>query len=158
MLHAYSKLDIYSKNLKDSTSLLHIIVIIVIISSYDLCIWYPIYYYIHGLVQERCNSGALAMELRLSCTNPSIYGFVWNTLTQFSLFAGMFSESHHVEVWYTFPLAFPYHNISQDMEINTPVKTCHLLTNQYWSALVLSGNKPLSEPLMTNISVTIWCH
>ena len=28
--------------------------------------------YIDGLVQERCNSSALAMELRLSCTNPSI--------------------------------------------------------------------------------------
>ena len=26
---------------------------------------------IDGLVQERCNSSALAMELRLSCTNPS---------------------------------------------------------------------------------------
>ena len=28
--------------------------------------------YIDGLVQERCNSSALAMELHLSCTNPSI--------------------------------------------------------------------------------------
>ena len=28
--------------------------------------------YIDGLVQERRNSIALAMELRLSCTNPSI--------------------------------------------------------------------------------------
>ena len=27
--------------------------------------------YIDGLVQGRCNSSALAMELRLSCTNPS---------------------------------------------------------------------------------------
>ena len=26
-----------------------------------------------GLVQERLNSSALAMELRLSCTNPSVY-------------------------------------------------------------------------------------
>ena len=26
---------------------------------------------IDGLVQERCNSSALAMELRLSCINPS---------------------------------------------------------------------------------------
>ena len=26
--------------------------------------------HIEGLVQERCNSSALAMELRLSCTNP----------------------------------------------------------------------------------------
>ena len=28
--------------------------------------------YIDGLVQEKCDSSALAMELRLSCTNPSI--------------------------------------------------------------------------------------
>ena len=27
---------------------------------------------LNGLVQERCNSSALAMELRLSCTNPLI--------------------------------------------------------------------------------------
>ena len=31
------------------------------------------YAHIEGLVQERRNSSALAMELRLSCTNPSIY-------------------------------------------------------------------------------------
>ena len=29
--------------------------------------------HINGLVQERRNSSALAMELRLSYTNPSIY-------------------------------------------------------------------------------------
>ena len=29
---------------------------------------------IDGLVQERCNSSALAMELRLSCTNPPTFG------------------------------------------------------------------------------------
>ena len=29
--------------------------------------------YIDGLVQERRNSSVLAMELRLSCTNPSIW-------------------------------------------------------------------------------------
>ena len=28
--------------------------------------------HLDGLVQERCNSSVLAMELRLSCTNPSI--------------------------------------------------------------------------------------
>ena len=32
--------------------------------------------YIDGFVQERRNSSALAMELRLSCTNPSICGIV----------------------------------------------------------------------------------
>ena len=30
------------------------------------------YYRIDGLMQERRNSSALAMELRLSCTNPLI--------------------------------------------------------------------------------------
>ena len=29
--------------------------------------------YIYGLMQERLNSIANALELRLSCTNPSIY-------------------------------------------------------------------------------------
>ena len=29
-------------------------------------------YHIDGLMQERCNSSALAVELRLSYTNPSI--------------------------------------------------------------------------------------
>ena len=33
-----------------------------------------------GLVQERCDSSALAMELHLSCTNPSLWyqGHVWH--------------------------------------------------------------------------------
>ena len=30
-------------------------------------------FHIDGLVQERRNSSAFAMELRLSCTNPSTY-------------------------------------------------------------------------------------
>ena len=34
-------------------------------------------YYINGLVQERCNSSALAMELRLSCINPSICNMIY---------------------------------------------------------------------------------
>ena len=32
-----------------------------------------IIWYTHGLVQERCNPIANALELHLSCTNPSIY-------------------------------------------------------------------------------------
>ena len=40
----------------------------------------PTSHHIHGLVQERRNSSALAMELRFSCTNPSIYAWheLWN--------------------------------------------------------------------------------
>ena len=43
-----------------------------LIHAIDTCSWHrsP---HIDGLVQERRNSIALAMELRLSCTNPSIY-------------------------------------------------------------------------------------
>ena len=44
-------------------------------------------YHIDALVQEKRNSSALAMELRLSCTNPSICAVVvidvdfnWKTL------------------------------------------------------------------------------
>ena len=40
--------------------------------------WFPMLtiWQFDGLVQERCNSIANAMELRLSCTNPSIW--YWN--------------------------------------------------------------------------------
>ena len=30
---------------------------------------------IDGLMQERCNSSALALELHLSCTNPSMWRY-----------------------------------------------------------------------------------
>ena len=36
--------------------------------------------HIDGLVQERCNSSVLAMELRLSCTNPSKCFFGYHDL------------------------------------------------------------------------------
>ena len=50
---------------------------------YEICIFWGdvlyIIYTIHidGLVQERCNSSALAMELHLSCINPSIWFLSW---------------------------------------------------------------------------------
>ena len=40
--------------------------------------------YFDGLAQERRNSSALAMELRLSCTNPSIYALGPFSLTWFN--------------------------------------------------------------------------
>ena len=46
--------------------------------------------YIHGLVQGTCNSIANALELRLSCTNPSIY---------------VYSVQCLISVWYC-PLQF----------------------------------------------------
>ena len=43
-----------------------------------------IHFYINGLVQERCRSIANALELHLSCTNPSIW--IWNILSDKSDF------------------------------------------------------------------------
>ena len=47
--------------------------IIQILSKYNTCSYYVLNNDLDGLVQERCNSIANAMELRLSCTNPSIW-------------------------------------------------------------------------------------
>ena len=43
------------------------------------------YIYINGLVQERCNSSAYALELCLSCTNPLIWKYILNTLIHYGL-------------------------------------------------------------------------
>ena len=41
-------------------------------------------YKIDGLVQERCNSSALATELRLSCNNPSKYNLRISNICSFA--------------------------------------------------------------------------
>ena len=51
-----------------------------------LTMWYP---YVDGLVQDRCNSSAVVMELRLSCTNPTIFALTCNL---FSLYCEEFGE------------------------------------------------------------------
>ena len=55
-------------------------------------------YNIDVLVQDRCNSSALAMELRLSCTNPSI---CYNLCTALSLNWLRPSDAHmnQVIIW-----------------------------------------------------------
>ena len=53
-----------------------------VIYQFSLCILYTIFVFIDGLVQERRNSSALAMELRLSWTNPSIWALGPNVSTQ----------------------------------------------------------------------------
>ena len=67
----------------------------------DICIFIrytmQTYLYIDGLLQERRNSSALAMKLRLSCTNPSIYYMnvndVWISLIQSALWYDMIQIS-----------------------------------------------------------------
>ena len=43
---------------------------------YAYGLWFVVAWHMDGLVQERRNSSALAMELRLSYPNPSIYSVV----------------------------------------------------------------------------------
>ena len=43
-------------------------------------------FHINGLVQERRNSSVLAMELRLSCTKPSIYAWASQNIMAWSVF------------------------------------------------------------------------
>ena len=49
--------------------------------------------YIYGLVQERRNSSALAMELRLSCSDPSI-SRLGNHTSQSKAMASYLTDSH----------------------------------------------------------------
>ena len=54
---------------------LHFVVLISVslYKSWDRCFLSKVQWNIEGSVQERRNSSALAMELRLSCSNPSLW-------------------------------------------------------------------------------------
>ena len=56
--------------------------------------------YIDGLVQERCNHSALAMELRISCINPSILSSVLNRYVNIGywLLCQIRETVHHLHV------------------------------------------------------------
>ena len=52
----------------------------IILGMYSVIYNLPFELHVDWLVQERCNSSALTMELRLSCTNPSMYS-LWLAYT-----------------------------------------------------------------------------
>ena len=47
-------------------------------SDYELITDTPHLIHVNGLVQERCNSSALVMELHLSCTKPLMCRHAWS--------------------------------------------------------------------------------
>ena len=56
--------------------------------------------HVNGLVQEKCNSNALGMELRLSCTNPLMWCHtheITQSLTKLMIF---FSEENKIKCCY----------------------------------------------------------
>ena len=62
----------------------------------------PVWRYIDGLVQERRNSSALAMELRLSCTNPSIwcYRSCWTLVWELAWRQHAIIQTHDLRLLY----------------------------------------------------------
>ena len=50
-------------------------IILIPLDNNNLSLFAIFTFHVDGLMQERHNSIANALELRLSCTNPSIYGF-----------------------------------------------------------------------------------
>ena len=57
--------------------------------------------HISGLVQERSNSIANALELHLSCTNPSVYAVHWTRMLLRSLnCVGNVWKKNHIDVFF----------------------------------------------------------
>ena len=66
---------------------------------------------INGLVQERCNSSVLAMELHLSCTIPST-SYMPSVLMWCLLHGYQTQELHWIETWYDLWIILMYHEFS----------------------------------------------
>ena len=56
--------------------------------------------HIDGLVQERRNSSALAMELRLSCAKASIYEFLSRRIKQKNAEFPLWTGEHELATWW----------------------------------------------------------
>ena len=78
-------------------------------------------YHIDGLMQERRNSSALAMELRLSCLNPSIYKIVCYRYFDFyaiiHLISVVFALFHYAKSVCTVSSLCPSDVIYSDIEL-----------------------------------------
>ena len=92
--------------------------------------------HINGLVQERRNSSALAMELCLSCTKPSMSNFVISSVSAYGLTSWSTRTSADT-VMTSLDLLYVQDNIWRETDIftirsNVPL---HLYTNQHLSLL-----------------------
>ena len=77
-IHEFALMEIHMQ-----LSCIYIYVYICIFIYVYICIYIYIVYNIDGLVQERHKSIANALELRVSCTNPSIcntYGDIYRSI------------------------------------------------------------------------------
>ena len=115
-------------------------------------------------IQEICNSSAITMELRLSCTNPSIYLYWYWALIFVKLSSSLsrYGSDQKCIIWLHILmdsiLVISWENALEWMS--------HDLTDERWvnisagNGSVLSGNsaKPLPDALFTKFYVAIWGH
>ena len=93
--------------------------------------------HIDGLVQERRNSSALALELRLSCTNSS------TSLVDFQV-------SYHFDKNNNSPFYFHLIDTYSAYDISTMIQTL--------DQAMSTGTKPSPHPMLTQICEAIWHH
>ena len=107
------------------------------------------WYHIDGLVQDGRNSIANAMELRLSCNNPSIFSL---TVTN----AGCRSDFNTLRLRQnTFKRIFLNENVRILIVISLKFVTKGPINNYPTLVQIMawrrSGDKPLSEPMMVSL-------
>ena len=120
--------------------------------------------YTDGLVQERHNSSALAMELRLSCTNPLILSCWRDMVSAISQFKGWYiaklntlrlkqNGRHFADN--IFECIFMNENLwislKTSLKFVPKVRINNIPTLVPIMAWHLVGAKPLSEPMMFNL-------
>ena len=96
----------------------------------------PYHHHIHGLVQERCNSSALAMELCLSYTNPSICSIshkicMWLHCILFC-FSDIISFCGSMRTIYLYPSGLLHWHWDNHMIASVPVKQPWRILGEQW--------------------------
>ena len=112
--------------------------------------WYDSFPYIDGLVQERRNSSALAMQWRLSCTNPSIWQHMfleWPHSVAYLILH--ISTTNHVNgmdnIWCWYEITYTYTRMSNNVRQLFQSET-----------IVLPAQMALQIPYVNEYAIWIW--
>ena len=125
-------------------------------------------YDIDGLVQERCNSSALAMECRLSCIKPSIWyictwkllkklirtqwgHMAWSRLVQL-MACCLTAPSHYLNPWWLIIKGVLWYSPESNFEISTcKLNPYHVLGNYIFKITTMSPrHQHVNQPTLTN--------
>ena len=113
-------------------------------------------WYIDLVVQQRHKSSALAMVLRLSCTNPSLR-YVTILIWSFSAY---FTEGFMSKCFSSWPILPRHWEISYDITVYCTLIIAFLLLDGYWATMrqikKQNVNKLIEYYLLLMIWVTVW--